>query len=75
MPQPTSNTTASGDWLKPGHDLYKGNGRVRHEMHEIKSGPFQTVVIDSRQVHDKHDKSPPGDATPSTGNEYEVRVF
>ncbi|KAH0565854.1 hypothetical protein GP486_000751 [Trichoglossum hirsutum] len=63
------------DWLKPGVDLYKGNGRVRHEMHEIKSGPFQTIVIDSRQVHDKHDRPSPGDTTSSNGSEYEVRVF
>ncbi|KAL4726682.1 hypothetical protein ACLX1H_005570 [Fusarium chlamydosporum] len=42
-------------WLEPGKDLYKGNGRVRHEMHEIKSGPFQSVILESRQSSDKHD--------------------
>lgn len=31
-------------WHQPGQNLYEGNCRVRHEMHEIKSGPFQTVV-------------------------------
>ncbi|KAI5467139.1 hypothetical protein BGZ63DRAFT_398742 [Mariannaea sp. PMI_226] len=49
-------------WLQPGQDLYKGNGRVRHETHEIKSGPFQTVIVNSRQSGDKHDNAAKGDA-------------
>lgn len=62
-------------WVKPGLDLYKGIGRVRHEMHEIKSGPMQTVVIDSRQANDKHDRSKPSNAKLGSDNHYEVHVF
>lgn len=62
-------------WIEPGPDLYKGVGRVKHEFHEIKSGPFQTVVIDSRQANDKHDRSKPSTATIGTDNHFEVHVF
>lgn len=62
-------------WVTPGKDLYKGIGRVKHEFHEIKSGPMQTVVIDSRQANDKHDRSKPSTATIGTDNHFEIHVF
>lgn len=62
-------------WVTPGPDLYKGIGRVKHEFHEIKSGPMQTIVIDSRQANDKHDRSKPSTATIGTDNHFEVHVF
>ncbi len=31
-------------------DLYKGNGRVRHESYIIQQGPFQCIHIDSLQA-------------------------
>ncbi|KAJ4316131.1 hypothetical protein N0V94_005619 [Neodidymelliopsis sp. IMI 364377] len=62
-------------WTNPNMDLYKGNGRVKHESHELKSGPFQTIVIDSRQVNDKHDKSAPSNTTLGSDNHFEVQVF
>lgn len=51
------NEFSRRSYLKHRQDLYKGIGRVRHEMHQIKSGPLQTVVIDSRQANHKHDRS------------------
>ncbi|KAJ0303933.1 hypothetical protein COL5a_010852 [Colletotrichum fioriniae] len=62
-------------WLQPGADLYKGNGRVKHEAHEIRSGPLQTIVIDSRQANDKHDRSKPSTGEIGTDNHFEVHVF
>lgn len=62
-------------WVLPGPDLYKGNGRVRHERHEIVSGPFQTVRIESYQAHDKHDRSGPGDVAPGGNNHFDISVF
>jgi len=32
-----------------GRDLYKGNGRVRQEMHMIEQGPFQSILYTSFQ--------------------------
>lgn len=62
-------------WIQPNADLYKGNGRVKHEFHEIKNGPFQTVVVDSRQANDKHDKSKPTSVMVGSDNHFEVQVF
>ncbi|RMZ82942.1 hypothetical protein DV737_g1827, partial [Chaetothyriales sp. CBS 132003] len=62
-------------WVETGPDLYKGVGRVKHEFHEVKSGPMQTIVIDSRQANDKHDRSKPSTATIGTDNHFEVHVF
>ena len=42
-------------WAQPGADLYKGNGRVRHERHRIDSGPFQTFYVESYQANDRQD--------------------
>jgi len=36
-------------WLIPNTDLYKGNGRVRHESHFIEQGPFQAISFISYQ--------------------------
>jgi predicted dehydrogenase len=37
-------------WLMTeGRDLYKGNGRLRHETHIIEQGPFQAIALNSFQ--------------------------
>ncbi|KAF2174826.1 hypothetical protein K469DRAFT_724959 [Zopfia rhizophila CBS 207.26] len=69
------NGFARRHWLMPPADLYKGNGRVKHEMHEIKSGPFQTVIVNSKQANDKHDRSRPSDALLGSDNHFEIQVF
>ncbi|MEU5693270.1 Gfo/Idh/MocA family oxidoreductase [Actinosynnema sp. NPDC020468] len=33
-------------------DLYKGNGRVRHESHVVEQGPFQAIYFQSYQARD-----------------------
>ncbi|KAF8861229.1 hypothetical protein BDZ45DRAFT_672024 [Acephala macrosclerotiorum] len=63
------------NWLLPPTDLYKGNGRVKHEIHEIKSGPFQTIAIVSKQANDRHDRSRPSDALLGSDNHFEIQVF
>ncbi|KAF2463258.1 uncharacterized protein BDR25DRAFT_384757 [Lindgomyces ingoldianus] len=64
-------------WLENGKnpDLYKGVGRVKHESHEVRSGPFQTIVIDSRQANDKHDRSKPSTAELGSDNHFEVQSW
>ncbi|PIP61576.1 hypothetical protein COW99_03565 [Candidatus Roizmanbacteria bacterium CG22_combo_CG10-13_8_21_14_all_38_20] len=47
--------------LKPGFkitmkDLYKGNGRLRHESHFIEQGPFQAISFDSYQSKEVNPK-------------------
>lgn len=49
------NGFAGRTWLKPGEDLYKGNGRIKHEQYNLQQGPFQNIQIHSYQAYDKHD--------------------
>jgi hypothetical protein len=42
-------------WIKPGADLYKGNGRIKHESYHIQQGPFQSIQIHAYQGSDQHD--------------------
>jgi hypothetical protein len=44
-------------------------------MHEIKSGPFQTVLIDSQWAQDKYDGTLPSNTTLGSNNHFEVKVF
>ena len=69
------NGFARRTWLKPGSDLYKGNGRVRHERHRIDSGPFQTIYIESYQVNDKQDRSDEMDFDLGGNNHFDIKVF
>ena len=69
------NGFARRTWLEPGGDLYKGNGRVRHERHRIDSGPFQTIYIESYQASDKHDRSDEMDFELGGNNHFDILVF
>lgn len=59
------NSFSQRGWLSTnGKDLYKGNGRVRHESHIIEQGPFQAISIISYQSEE---------VNPSKiGDQYEV---
>ncbi len=44
------NSFSQRNWPSAtGRDLYKGNGRIRHELHYIVQGPFQTIIYESLQ--------------------------
>jgi hypothetical protein len=49
------NGFAGRTWIKPGDDLYKGNGRIKHESYHIQQGPFQSIQIHAYQGCDNHD--------------------
>lgn len=69
------NGFARRTWLQPGKDLYKGNGRVRHERHRIDNGPFQTVYIESYQANDRHEASDRMDFDLGGNNHFDILVF
>jgi hypothetical protein len=69
------NSFARRTWLKPGSDLYKGNGRVKHESHNIQQGPFQTVMVQSYQSNDKHDSNTERDYEFGGNNHFDIHVF
>jgi len=62
-------------WLLPEPDLYKGNGRVKHEQHRVHVGPFLSLQIHSCQAKDNHEKSGPDDELVGGNNHFEVWIF
>lgn len=62
-------------WLRPGADLYKGNGRVRHEHHNVQQGPFQNIQIHSYQSNDDHDSANGWTDSLGGNNHFDVYVF
>lgn len=62
-------------WLHPGSDLYKGNGRVKHEEHIIHVGPFMSIQVHSYQSKDNHETCQQADDEPGGNNHYEIYIF
>ncbi len=62
-------------WIMPGQDLYKGNGRVKHEHHNIQQGPFQNIQIHSYQAIDRHDGLTSVEDDLGNVNHFDVYVF
>lgn len=69
------NSFSRRGWLHPPADLYKGNGRVKHEHHRVHVGPFLTVAIHSYQSKSDHDASDEADLRPGGNNHFELHVF
>lgn len=69
------NGFSQRNWISAaGRDLYKGNGRVRHESYTIEQGPFQCLIVNSFQSQEKNkDGKTPGDI----GGEFhfDIHVF
>lgn len=62
-------------WVRPGQDLYKGNGRVKHEYHNIEQGPFQNIQIHSYQSKDRHEINNKGDYLLGGNSHFDIYVF
>lgn len=69
------NGFARRTWIYPGSDLYKGNGRVKHEYYSIQQGPFQNIQIHSYQTKDKHDLNTEEDYNLGGNNHFDIYVF
>jgi hypothetical protein len=69
------NGFARRTWLRPGIDLYKGNGRVKHEHHNIQQGPFQNIQIHAYQASDKHDHQNGLEDSLGGKNHFDIYVF
>ena len=61
--------------LMPAQDQYKGNGRVKHEAYEIRSGPFQTIYLESKSIKDCDERCEPGDYAIGANNHFQMTVF
>ena len=62
-------------WSLPNKDLYKGNGRVKHQSYSIQQGPFQNIQIHQYQSDDHHDKGGVHEDSVGGNNHFEVFVF
>lgn len=62
-------------WLQPGNDLYKGNGRIKHESYHIQQGPFQSIQIHAYQANDKHDEDNGLEDHLGGKNHFDIYVF
>jgi len=69
------NGFAQRTWLEPGADLYKGNGRVKHEHHNIQQGPFQNIQVHSYQPSDQHEGTGENEEELGGNNHFDVYVF
>jgi len=69
------NGFARRDWILPGSDLYKGNGRVKHEYHNIEQGPYQNIQIHSYQANDKHEANTEDDYSLGGNNHFDIYIF
>ena len=62
-------------WSLPNEDLYKGNGRVKHQTYSIQQGPFQNIQIHQYQSDDQHDKGGVHEDSVGGNNHFEIYVF
>ena len=69
------NGFAGRTWLMPGEDLYKGNGRIKHEQYNIQQGPFQNIQIHSYQAYDKHDTNNGLEDQLGGKNHFDICIF
>ena len=69
------NSFSRRSWLKPAKDLYKGNGRVKHEEHRVQVGPFLSILIHSYQAKDSHAVNVKEDSRLGGNNHFEITIF
>lgn len=69
------DTFSRRSWMYPDKDLYKGNGRIKHQYHTIQQGPFQCIQIHNYQANDKQEKSTKKDYNLGGNNHFDINVF
>lgn len=69
------NSFSRRSWTIPNKDLYKGNGRVKHQQFIIQQGPFQSIHIQNFQSSDKHDKDNSDEFEIGGNNHFDIHVF
>jgi hypothetical protein len=70
------NCFSRRSWPFPAKDLYKGNGRVKHQCYILEQGPFQCIQIHNYQAVHEHDNEDEGDTYDLGGkNHFDIYVF
>ena len=69
------NSISGRAWATASRDLYKGNGRQKHERHVIRQGPFQTILVETYQTKHRHDVNTAEDFAYGGNNHFDITVF
>jgi predicted dehydrogenase len=69
------NSFSRRAWAKPDADLYKGNGRVKHQQFIIQQGPFQSIHIHNYQANAEHDIDNSKEYELGGNNHFDIYVF
>jgi hypothetical protein len=69
------NSFSRRSWVEPAKDLYKGNGRIKHQFYHIQQGPFQCIQIHNYQSNDKQDNNDLKDYELGGNNHFDIYVF
>jgi hypothetical protein len=69
------NSFSRRSWVEPNKDLYKGNGRIKHQYYHIQQGPFQCIQVHNYQSKEKYDDSNLNDFELGGNNHFDIYVF
>lgn len=69
------NSISDRSWIEPSSDLYKGNGRIKHQSYIINQGPFQSIHIHNYQSKSKQDTNTLDDYGVGGNNHFDIYVF
>lgn len=69
------NSFSRRAWPEPSKDLYKGNGRIKHQFYHIQQGPFQCLQIHNYQSNDQQENNTVADFELGGNNHFEIYVF
>ncbi len=61
--------------LHMNHDLYNGNGRVRHEQYNIEQGPYQNIQIHAYHTDQERLTNGPGDDELGGNEHFDIYIF
>jgi len=69
------NSFSRRAWPVAKRDLYKGNGRVKHQQFTVQQGPFQCIQVHNYQSEDKHDTDNLDEYGVGGNNHFDIYVF
>lgn len=69
------NSISDRHWIQSRKDLYKKNGRIKHEFLNIHQGPLQNIQVHSFQSKSDHDDPFSEGTGVGTDSHFEIHVF
>lgn len=69
------NSVSDRSWIQSRENLYKMNGRIKHEFFNIHQGPLQNIQVHSFQSRGDHDDPFSEGTGVGTDSHFEIHVF